>query len=251
MHPGPMPRFQLGSVLALAAVCIPGLARGDDAGTATHVPSLSITAQLLLGERANRLDDIDAQLEHNGYTLTPKAQRLVGFELGAGIRRLRIEISVVGTTGDRVFSRTTGKSLRVHRGWLSPEIGYDVYRYRSLAVYPMLGYASGDLLVDMDCRQPPLFVSYFNSAPTCSRSVRRSFDAMKILVGVEDVVPLWHRWIEDGGLVFGVRLGYLAQLGQGSWTTGTVVETSLAGGPDADVSGPFMLVNVGLMVFKP
>lgn len=250
MRPDRGSRLLLGGALAasLAVVASASNARADDMDRA---PSLALRVQALLGERANRLDDLDRELDQHGYTSTPKVQHLIGFELGAGIRRLRLEISVVGSTGDRVFSRETGQALRVHRGWLSPEVGYDVYRYGALAVFPMVGYASGDLLVDMDCHQPPLFTSYFQTQATCSRSVRRSFDAIKVLIGVEDSVPLWRRGIEDGDLVFGVRLGYIAQLGQGSWTTGTVTEHTLAGGPDADVSGPFMLMSVGVVVFKP
>lgn len=243
------PRPKPGVLVAAAVLALATSARA--APDADAPPSLSMRGQLLFGERANRLDDVDAVLARNGYTSTPKAQRLLGFELGATVRRLRMEISVVGTMDDRVGSRTGPRELRVHRGWLSPEVGYDVYRFGTFAVFPMLGYASGDLLVDMDCSQPPLFASYFKSAPECSRNVRRSFDALKIVIGVEDVVPLWRRWIEDGGFVFGVRLGYLFQLGQGSWRTGTTAETTLAGGPDADVSGVFMLMNVGISVYKP
>lgn len=235
------------SLLAAMLFSAAGAAAADD----SRAPSLSLRLSALLGERANSLVAIDHELDQNGYTRTPKAQRMTGFEVGGTVRRLRFEIGFVGTVGDRVYSRTTGKAVRVHRGWLSPEIGYDVYRYGRFAVFPMFGYASGHLLVEMHCDQPPLFKSYFSSAKQCSRNVRQGFEALKLVIGVEDVIPLWHRWIEDGGLVFGLRLGYVAQLGESSWRTGDIEDVALPGGPRGDVSGPFMLLNVGLTIFEP
>ncbi len=246
-----MVRGKARSVWALSLLAAMLLSSARAAAESSRAPALSLRLSALLGERANSLPAIDAQLDRNGYTRTPEAQRMAGFELGGTVRRLRFEIGFVGTVGDRVYSRTTGQAVRVHRGWISPEIGYDVYRYGGFAVFPMLGYASGHLLVEMRCDQPPLFVGYFSSAKECSRSVRRGFDAFKLVVGVEQVIPLWHRWIEDGGFVFGVRLGYVAQLGESSWRTGDIEDTPLQGGPNADVSGPFMLLNVGISIFKP
>jgi hypothetical protein len=240
--------LSVGSVLAILMLSPTALA--DEPQADDRAPGLSVRAAILLGERANRLDEVDAELEKNGYASTPKAQRLAGLELGASFYRLRLEISVAGTVGDSVESRTSGRSLRVHRGWVSPELGFDVYRYRSFAVFPLFGYAAGDLLVDVDCREPPLFASYFAGAE-CSRSVRRSFAALKLAIGVEDVVPLWRGRSEGIGLVFGTRIGYLQQLAEGSWRTGNVSEHDLAGGPNTDVSGPFMLLSVGLSVSKP
>jgi hypothetical protein len=219
--------------------------RADD-----WVPELSLRASLLLGERANRLDEVDAELERNGYASTPKAQRVAGLELGATYRRLRLEISVVGSVGDGIESRTTGQSLRVHRGWVSPELGYDVYRHRSFAVFPLVGYAAGDLLVDVDCQHPPLFAGYF-SPGTCSRNLRRSFDALKLALGVENVIPLGRFESTELGFTFGTRIGYVWQLGEGAWRTGDVSEQELPGGPSADVGGPFMLLSLGLAISKP
>lgn len=234
-------------LLAMAVLSSVALARAADT---TRAPALSVRVSALVGERANSLDAIDAELARNGYTTTPKVQRTVGFELGATVRRFRFEIGFVGTVGDHVYSQTTGHAVRVHRGWLSPEIGYDVYRFGQFAVFPMLGYASGHLLVEMRCDQPPLFAGYFASAP-CSRNVRRGFDAFKMLVGVEDVIPLWHRRTHDGGLLFGVRLGYVMQLGENAWQTGNIAGKRLGDAPGADVGGPFILMNVGVSVFSP
>lgn len=238
------------------AVLLAALWLASEAGAApsrrrfAQVPALSVRVSALAGERANSLEEIDALLQQNGYTHTPLAQHLLGFELGTTIRRLRLEIGVAGTVGDRVESLYNSHALRVHRGWISPELGYDVYRDGAFAVFPMLGYAAGDLLVDMDCQRPPFFTSYFSRAP-CTRNLRRGFDALKVVVGFEEVLPLWRRGRAYGGIVFGARLGYVQQLGQSAWRTGDRSEVDLAGGPDADFSGPFVLLTLGVGVFKP
>lgn len=191
----------------------------------------------------NSSSQLNAALRGSGYSAPGFAQSIFGGGFDGGIGRFRATWDL-GCPGSRSYTRISdGASFRVRQCYIGLDLGYDVVQLGGLAIFPMLGIAGGDLRLKVDANQPPFLADQLSAADR-NGEIRRNVGAARLLIGIEQRVLIWES--ERMWLLFGVRAGYVQQIGQSNWLHEGRNVPKLQGGPAVDTSGPCLRLSIGL-----
>lgn len=195
----------------------------------------------MMGLHGINVDELNDQLIGAGYPTFSSTM----FTLGGGGFGIRGSFLIGGeghgllgsdeTTADGVF-RT-----RLAGGYGMLNLGYDLFPGEPGSIYPLVGIGAGAMSLRIIEREALQFEDLLENPLRGVEASRVSFLLMFGLGGDYLFVPPGTP--EDaGGLAVGVRVGYVAALGQTSWNTEV---GDVAGGPKLSPSGAFVRFQIG------
>lgn len=142
----------------------------------------------------------------------------------------------------RSTERPTGsRSARLTGGGGLLNAGYTVVRAGRTAVYPMIGIGGGGIELALDGTPPASFGGVV-ADPAQDANVERYMLLLRPAVGIDHLVPLGELGGRTGGLLVGVRAGYLFTPAATDWYSS---DSTLTGGPDQRLDGWFIRVTIG------
>jgi hypothetical protein len=234
------------ALLALAVGVGAGLGFGIPATAAAQAPGASDPVEsgrgfFMVGTQRLYVDDLNRSMDAAGYPgFSSSALTLGGGGLGSQGAFL------IGGEGHGVLGsdRTTASGdlqTRIGGGYGLFTVGYDLLPDDALSVYPLIGIGAGALSVKIHERGAPLFDDLLENPRRGVEMSRVSFLLM-LAVGGDFLVEVPHDGPERGGFAVGLRVGYMASLGQRSWSSDV---GNVAGGPDLSPAGPFVRIQIG------
>ncbi len=199
----------------------------------TKKTNVSVTLGAWGGERALHLENLDRALGRDGFAPLPRVVIVGGIDADFTLGRARVGFTF-GVGGQTTRQHANGKELTTRLPEWAFTAGFDVLRYQQLHVFLSTGIGVATLYVDR-----PAGSSVFPDV-RAGEGDAVQFVALEapVDVGAEYFVPFGRaspseKWL----LQFGVRLGWQAQLGSGSWQTAAKEGREITG-PGVDLSGP-------------
>lgn len=139
-------------------------------------------------------------------------------------------------SGDQGYQ---GRNVSVGGGYGLFTFGYLLRPSANLRVYPQIGLGGGGLRLEVGDRGDAADFDDILDDPNRSASVGRA----SLLVSLGGGLEYQFSGPEDkGGLRLGLRAGYVLSALNSDWT---IDDTTLSGGPDATLQGPFIRLTIG------
>ncbi len=238
----PCPRLGLLASLCLLGLLVPLLAHGqtdpqDEASES--VPEGR--GFFMVGAQALGASDLNDELRAAGLP----AFSTSALSLGGGGMGL-VGPFIAGAEGHAVLGseKTTQDGVfqsHVRGGFGLLTLGYDLRPDDPLSIYPLLGLGAGSLSIRILERGAPRFEDLLDDPRRGVEMARMSFLFM-IALGGDYLFEIPTPGPEEGGVAIGLRAGFIASLGQRSWSSDI---GPVAGGPDLSPSGAFIRLQVG------
>jgi len=189
------------------------------------------------------IKDLNSRLESKGYSKF--SDNL--FSLGGGghgiINRVIIGGEGHGLFGGEKESAISGEtyktSLAVGYGFF--DIGYILYSKGDLNIYPFLGLGGGGISVKIAEREAPSFDEVLDN-PKRSANLSSGGFLLNLALGVDYLLKLAEDENGEGGLVFGLRMGYTFTPIKGDWQMDGI---DVSGGPEVGITGPYIRFMIG------
>ena len=187
------------------------------------------------------IEALNSRLESKGYS--SMSDNFFSFGGGGhGIIKNRV---IIGGEGhgllvEEVTSGNYKNSVNVGYGFFN--VGYIVYTKKQLRLYPLLGLGGGGM--NLKIREKPVSLSFDDILNDPERSVELSTGGflLSFAVGMDYLLILGKDEEEKGGLVFGLRAGYILSPFKSGWK---MDEIEISGAPDMDITGPFIRLMFG------
>jgi hypothetical protein len=196
----------------------------------------------LVGVRHLRdLSALNRELAKHGYEPLPQLIHPVGVDLNLQIENLWFSLQYHGAPGS--LKHASGEEVDSDFIDVGFDVGYSLSPVPRLNVTPYTGTHMGVVSLDVSREHPPLFAKEVSE-----------HDSESPLQNVSLVIPLGLdlsatalRWKLDAGshaaVVVGTKLGYAFALPSSDWSDD---ERGIEGGPRVNLSGPFVLVSLGV-----
>lgn len=243
-----MPRVRLTRwLMILTSVCATVLY----AATATAQPSDKLPTEgrgyLTLGWGKFDLNELNGRLTDRGYPEFPEGR----FAIGAGGHGIRGRW-LLGAEGQALIGRTQdgvrasqNYEVALNGGYALFNVGYLAARRGRLHAYPFAGIGGGGAQLRIAESSAPTFNEVLLD-PGRSASLTMGGLVLQVGVGVDQLFVLQSKEANgqrtDGGLVFGIRVGYVFMPARSDWRLNS---TRVAAGPDVGLGGPYVRFVVG------
>lgn len=194
----------------------------------------------LIGPQWLQLGDLNDRLAGAGYA---------GFEesflsIGGGGHAI-IGRWIVGGEGHGVVHREAQNgafNTKIGGGWGAFNVGYVVWRPGDIFVYPKLGVGGGGYDLTFASREAVTFDDLLANPARESRVTMGGL-LVDLGVGADWLIALGARRHHGrGGLVLGLRAGYLLMPLRSDWT---LDEVEASGGPNVGIQGPYVRAAIG------
>ena len=189
----------------------------------------------------NNLDikNLNTALENKGYSKL--SDNFLSFGGGGHgiINRFIIGGEGHGLIGEEANSENYKSSLSVGYGFF--DFGYIVYSIGGLNVYPLLGIGGGGITLKISEKVPPSFDAILDN-PKRGVEISTGGLLLNIAVGADYLLNLGDRKWGNGGLVFGLRIGYTYSPIKSDWQ---FEEGSISDGPETGITGPYLRLMIG------
>lgn len=221
------------------------------ATTATAQPSDKLPTEgrgyLTLGWGKFDLNELNGRLTDRGYPDFPESRFTIGGG-GHGIRGRWL----LGAEGQALIGRTkdgvrSGQNYEValNGGYALFNVGYMAARRGRLHAYPFGGIGGGGVQLRIAESSAPTFNEVLLD-PGRSASMTTGGLVLQVGFGVDQLFVLQSQESNgqrsEGGLVFGIRVGYVFMPVQSAWRLNS---TRVAAGPDVGLGGPYVRFVVG------
>jgi hypothetical protein len=203
-----------------------------------NVLNFSVTFGFWAGERGTGFEELNQALAGDGFAPLDYSATQGGLDLDFTVGRTRLGVSL-GAGGRTTEHTRTGVELSTWQSDIGFTGGFDILRYDRFHAFASTGFLVGLFYLDY-AKGLTLFSDV---QPEKVERVTFSAFELPIEVGTDYLVPFGRasdteRWL----LQFGMRLGWVEQIGIGGWTTDDEHGRDLVG-PAMDLSGPrFRLV---------
>ncbi len=193
----------------------------------------------IIGGSWINLNDLNSKLESKGYSKL--SENLISLGSGGYGRIGRFIIGGEGhaLAGKDVISGDYKTSIGIGYGFF--DIGYLIYTNGGLNIYPMLGIGGGGLGLKIFENKTATFDDVLNN-PKRSSELSISGFLFNVAVGIDYLLKLGEDERGKGGLVFGIRGGYVFALSKGDWK---LDELGATGVPQIGITGPFIQLIFG------
>jgi len=152
---------------------------------------------------------------------------------------------LIGGEGVAVFRDAENKGqteIQLAGGYGMFNIGYALFSSKTFRIYPMLGLGYGGMIFSaINESEMPTFDQLLEN-PNRNLEMESDSFVMSLSVGADFLQILEENEYGFGGLVFGVRAGYLYCPFEGDWK---INEEDVPGGPDLNFTGPFIRLCIG------
>jgi hypothetical protein len=194
----------------------------------------------IFGGKMINLSSLNTKLESKGY---PKVSNNF-ISLGGG-GHFTIKRFIIGGEGHGFFSKETqniGYRASIGGGYGFFNVGYLVYHTKGLSVYPLLGLGGGAISLELAEKGISPSFDDLLSNPRGQSVVSVGGFLVNLAVGLDYFLALGRSERGEGGLDFGLRLGYIFSPLMGSWRMSGV---AVSGGPSVAPTGPFIRLTIG------
>ncbi|MFQ6093056.1 MAG: hypothetical protein ACE5OR_10305 [bacterium] len=186
------------------------------------------------------VDELRSKLRESGFEGLEKKD----FTYGGGGYGLVGERILLGGEGygfeQVVFSDSVKATLGGGYGFF--DVGYVVLSRRGIQVYPMIGIGGGGMDLRLAARNgTPQFDEVLEN-PRREATLSVGGLLLQCALGVDYFLSLGGNERAQGGLIFGLRLGYTFASSKGDWS---MKDADVIGGPDARITGPYIHFAIG------
>jgi hypothetical protein len=193
----------------------------------------------MFGTNIIDLGPLNSRLESKGY---PKFSDNF-FSLGGGGHGI-INRVIIGGEGHALATRKTTSGsykMSIGAGYGFFNLGYIVYKTKDLRVYPLLGLGGGGMDLQIMEKGSPSFDEILDNP---KRSAKLSTDGFlfSLALGTDYLLKLGRDEKGEGGLVFGLRIGYTFAPIKGDWSMDGI---DISGGPQVGITGPYIHLMIG------
>lgn len=208
-------------------------------GTAAEAPEGR--AFLMLGVQRFDVDDLNDQLRATGYPAFSTSVLTVGAG-GMGVHGgFLLGGEGHGLLGPEESTADGAFRTRIGGGYGMLTLGRDLFPDHPGSLYPLIGLGAGAMTLRIDERGAPTFDELLED-PRRSVEISRVSFLLMGAVGGDYLLGVGSAGPDGAGVAVGLRIGYVAALGQRSWSSEV---GRVAGGPDLSPSGPFLRFQVG------
>lgn len=223
--------LSLGAAPAVHAQSSPDTSASKEAGDAGGAGFFAI------GIHSIDIASLNTRLDNAGYpTFASTTVSIGGGGYGVVNRILLGGEGHALLTGDKGVN---GRDVSVGAGYGLFTLGYLFQPSSSLRVYPQLGFGGGGLELEIGSQGDAQEFDDVLDAPNRSATVGRASLLVRLGAGLEYE---FSGPDETGGFRLGLRAGYMLAPVHSDWT---LDETTLSGGPDATLQGPFLHLTIG------
>lgn len=182
---------------------------------------------------------LNSRLENKGYSKL--SDNFISFGGGGHgiINRVIIGGEGHGLIGKETTSGSYKTSLSAGYGFFN--LGYLVYSKGDLHVYPLLGLGGGGMSLKIVERGAPSFDEVLDD-PKRSAELSTGGFLLNVALGTDYLLKLWGDEKGEGGLVFGLRIGYTFAPIKGDWEMDGI---DISGGPKVGITGPYIRLMIG------
>ncbi|TVP44416.1 MAG: hypothetical protein EA350_11580 [Gemmatimonadales bacterium] len=196
---------------------------------------------VMLGVQRVDVGGLNDRLAATGYPAFPSSVITVGGG-GMGVHGgFLIGGEGHGLLGPEESTADGAFRTRLGGGYGMFTVGRDLFPGRPGSLYPQVGVGGGAMTLRIDERSTPTFEDLLENPRRSVEISRVSFLLMGALGG-DYLLGVGSAGPDGAGVAVGVRVGYMAALGQRSWSSEV---GSVAGGPDLSPTGPFIRFQVG------
>ncbi len=193
----------------------------------------------MAGSQGMDLGSLNDRLQANGYGTFSETFGVFGGGGYAIVGRF-----VIGGEGGGVFgdseSATIGNDFfksTLNGGYGLFRLGYIIARRGGAIVYPALGLGGGGLSLEISQEATLPFDQYLQN-PRRSTRLGNGFLLLDLGVAAEHMVVLERRNGQEGGIMFGARIGYLFSPWRSDWG-------DALNGPDSGIEGVYFRLVFG------
>jgi hypothetical protein len=196
-----------------------------------------------IGSGTMKIDKLNTRLSGKGY---PKFSDSF-LTLGGGGHGV-VNRFIIGGEGmafmteDReavVSGKTYKNSLTGGCGFF--DIGYSAYSHKGLSIYPILGIGGGGYSLNITDRSSPKFDEILDTPGRSSHLSSASF-LLSLSLGADYMLNFEKRPERKGGLIFGLRVGYIFAPVTSNWNIDNI---EVFGGPKTGIEGLFLHFMIG------
>lgn len=229
------------TLMAVMSLFIVGIAQSQE--VTSEAKKEEGRGYFMFGGSILDIDGLNSRLESKGYSKF--SDNL--FSLGGGghgmINRVIIGGEGHGLFGGEKESTISGEtyktSLTVGYGFFN--MGYILYSMDDLNIYPILGIGGGGMSVKIAEREAPSFDEVLDNPRRISTLSSGGF-LIKLALGADYLLKLAEDESGEGGLIFGLQIGYTFTPIKGDWQMG---EIDVSGGPEVGITGPYIRFMIG------
>lgn len=201
---------------------------------------------------AGKLDaaDLNAVLKREGYSVVSRsalndmADSFISFGLGnhGVVNGVLIGWELNGLTSRETTTPSGSHKTSLAGGYGFFNVGYMAYSMDGLDVYPMLGIGGGGLNLKIVSRRTLSFQQVMDT-PEQAVELNTGGFLLNPALGIDYMLSLSGDEKREGGVIFGLRLGYVLAPLKGAWN---LEGLDVSGGPQASAAGPYVRLMVGM-----
>jgi len=199
---------------------------------------------LMIGGNQLDMDDLNSRLKDNGFTRFSDNY----LSLGGGGHAIVNDRIVIGGEGHALLGRTKSSTVRdtdygskFSAGYGFFDLGYVLLRSGGLDAYPVLGIGGGGVSMNIVESEVGSFDSLLENPSRGSKLSTWDF-MINLGFGIDYLLLLGGNEEGEGGLVLGLRGGYLYSPFEADWK---FEGETLPGGPDLGINGPYIRLLIG------
>lgn len=186
------------------------------------------------------INSLNSRLENKGYSKL--SNNFISFGGGGHgiINKVIIGGEGHGLIGKETTSGNYKTSLNCGYGFFN--LGYIIYSTRNFNIYPLLGLGGGGMSLKIVERGTPSFDEVLDN-PKRSTELSTGGLLIHLSVGTDYLLKKVCGCGEgEGGLVFGLRVGYILAPFKGDWEMDGL---DISEGPEIGITGPYIRLMIG------
>ncbi len=198
----------------------------------------------MIGGNSLDMDELNSRLKDNGYAEFSDSPISLGGG-GHGIVRERI---VIGGEGHALLGRAEQSTIggvdygtKFSAGYGFFDVGVLAMRTGGLDVYPLLGLGGGGVSLDITQSEIGSFDELLQD-PNRSTNLSTWCFLINLGLGIDYLAVLGESERGEGGIVIGLRSGYILAPFHGDWH---FKGETLPGGPDPGLTGAYIRLTIG------
>jgi hypothetical protein len=198
----------------------------------------------MIGSNWLDMDELNSRLRDNGYTEFSDSYLSLGGG-GHGIVRGRY---LIGGEGHGMLGRTEQSTIGVvdygtkfSAGYGFFDVGVVAIKSGGFNVYPLLGLGGGGVSLNITQTEIGSFDDILENPDRSSRLTTWGF-LINLGLGIDYLAVLGDNEQGEGGIVIGMRTGYIFSPFDGDWN---FEGETLPGGPDLGLTGAYLRLTIG------
>jgi len=225
-------------IVAVTSFLLVNIAQGQEIRASAKKEGRKM-GYFMFGGNIIDIKTLNSKLKNKGYS--ELSDNFIS--LGGGSHRI-INRVIIGGEGHRLIGReVTSKGYRtsIDIGYGFFNSGYILYSVSDLRIYPLLGLGGGGMNLNIVEKDSPSFDEILTN-PKRGATLSTGGFLLNLAVGADYLLKLAEDEEGRGGLIFGLRAGYIFAPIKGDWEMDGI---GISGGPQAAITGPYIRIMIG------